>query len=64
MNPHMNFFWVPAVLMLVAGALLLLLPGEPADALKRRNRRTAGGLFLAAGTLFALVAAGTTGGLL
>ena len=58
MNPHLNFFWVPGALLTVAGALLLLLPGQSADPLKRRNRRTAGILFLVAGVLFVAVATG------
>jgi drug/metabolite transporter (DMT)-like permease len=57
-NPHLTFFWVPAVLMLVAGALLLLLPGGPIDRLRKRNRRTAGLLMIAAGAAFAAVASG------
>jgi len=63
-NPHMDIFWVPTVLFVVAGALLLLLPGEPADPLKRRNRRTAGVLFLAAGAAFGLVASGALSAIL
>ena len=58
MNPHMNFFWVPGVLLTVAGVLLLLLPGQSPDALKRRNRRTAGILFLLAGAVFLAIATG------
>jgi drug/metabolite transporter (DMT)-like permease len=57
-NPHLTFFWIPAILLLVAGALLLLLPGKAADPLNRRNRRTAGVLMLAAGAIFAGVAGG------
>ena len=58
MNPHLNFFWVPGVLLTVTGVLLLLLPGQSADPLKRRNRRTAGILFLVAGLLFVAVGTG------
>jgi len=54
----MSFFWVPGVLLTVAGVLLLLLPGRSPDPLKRRNRRTAGILFLLAGALFVAVASG------
>ncbi|MCW3796286.1 hypothetical protein OMW55_00480 [Sphingomonas sp. BN140010] len=54
----MSFFWVPGVLLSVAGVLLLLLPGQSADPLRRRNRRTAGVLFLLAGALFIAVASG------
>jgi len=57
-NPHLNFFWVPGVLLTVTGVLLLLLPGQSADPLKRRNRRTAGILFLVAGLLFVAVGTG------
>jgi drug/metabolite transporter (DMT)-like permease len=57
-NPHLNFFWVPGVLLVVAGVLLLLLPGQSPDPLRRRNRRTAGILFLASGAVFVAIASG------
>ncbi|URD60432.1 hypothetical protein M8312_11660 [Sphingomonas sp. KRR8] len=58
MNAHMNLFWVAAALLLLAGVLLLAIPGNSADPLKRRNRRTGGVLFLAAGAVFAALAGG------
>lgn len=53
-----NLYWVAAVLLGGAGILLLLLPVGATDPLRRRNRRTAGVLFLFAGAVFAAVAAG------
>ena len=57
MNAPLNF-WVPGTLLTVAGVLLLLLPGGSSDPLKRRNRRTAGILFLLAGAVFLAIATG------
>lgn len=53
-----NLYWVAAALLAGVGALLLLLPAGATDPLRRRNRRTAGTLFLLAGAVFAAVAAG------
>jgi hypothetical protein len=59
-----NLQWVAAALLLGAGFLLLLLPAAESDPLRRRNRRTAGALFLFAGAIFAALAAGTVDRLL
>ena len=53
-----------AALLLGAGILLLLLPAGDTDPVRRRNRRTAGFLFLFAGAVFAALAAGAVDGLL
>jgi drug/metabolite transporter (DMT)-like permease len=53
-----NLQWVAAALLLGAGFLLLLLPAGESDPMRRRNRRTAGVLFLFAGAVFAALAAG------
>ena len=52
-----NLYWVAAALLAGAGFLLLLLPAGETDPLRRRNRRTAGSLFLFAGAVFAALAA-------
>ncbi len=53
-----NLYWVAAALLGVVGALLLLLPAGATDPQRRRNRSTAGSLFLLAGGVFALIASG------
>ena len=59
-----NLQWVAAALLLGAGFLLLLLPAGATDPVRRRNRRTAGALFLFAGAVFAALAAGAVDRLL
>ncbi|HVF83225.1 MAG TPA: hypothetical protein VM913_03520 [Sphingomicrobium sp.] len=59
-----NLQWVAAALLLGTGSLLLLLPAGETDPLRRRNRRTAGILFLLAGAVFAALAAGAVDRLL
>jgi hypothetical protein len=53
-----NIQWAVAALLLGTGFLLLLLPAGATDPLRRRNRRTAGTLFLFAGAIFAALAGG------
>ncbi|CAA9531288.1 MAG: hypothetical protein AVDCRST_MAG31-2411 [uncultured Sphingomonas sp.] len=59
-----NIQWAAAALLAGAGLLLLLLPAGETDPGRRRNRRTAGTLFLFAGAVFAAVAAGAVDRLL
>lgn len=53
-----NMQWAAAALLLGAGLLLLLLPAGETDPQRRRNRRTAGILFVASGAVFAALASG------
>ena len=59
-----NMQWVAAALLVGAGLLLMLLPAGEGDPQRRRNRRTAGMLFLLAGAVFAALASGVIGRLL